>query len=727
MLSESYLFAAMPDTIPRLALICFGPPTARVDGGDPPADVLWRKHLALLVYLALSPDRTRSRDHLLGLLWPEKTQDKARHSLNEAVRRLRAGLGSGRLVSEGETVRLEDTGLDVDAVKFGALAERDPAAALALLRGDFLEGFTLDDAPAFEDWAAARRTRYGSSGVELLLRQGEAALGESRFRAAREAAGRALQLNPSSEMSASLLMRAAALSGDAAEALSAYHRFRERLREDIGEEPGRELQSLAERIRSSRWQRASVQASEAEPPLLGRKSTHAAAFGTLEEGIKSGARCLVISGEPGMGKSRLVSECAERLTLAGAVTAVARALESDHDAPWSTLRLLARSGLTRLPGVAGADSRGLGVLAGIVPELAERFDPVEVRDSGEVAAALQSLLGAVADEQPVGVLLDGAHLADGHTIGALGAAVRGLGDARVVLVLALDPSAEQVPRELLRLMGEVGRGLRGAAVRLDPLELEEMREMVAALAPWCEEPEQVDRLARRLTFEAGGNALYAVTLLRGLDRTTTLKEDLVSWPAESATMESPLPFTMPQLANMAVVARLADMDQDSQTVLKAASVTGVALDVPLVAALAELPVERVEEILDGLEQRRLVVHDGTRYAFHAALIPQVIRSEGLTRGQRQRLRSRAVQELAARTDLEARVLRVELSAKVGTGEAVFDEAIETARAALQAESVRTARRALFAAERMEAEMDPGRQEALDAVRRELAGGADSGG
>jgi DNA-binding SARP family transcriptional activator len=77
-----------------------------VGGGNPPPDVLWRKHLALLVYLALSPQHTRTRDHLLGLLWPEKTQDKARHSLNEAVRRLRAGLGTERLISEGEMLRL---------------------------------------------------------------------------------------------------------------------------------------------------------------------------------------------------------------------------------------------------------------------------------------------------------------------------------------------------------------------------------------------------------------------------------------------------------------------------------------------------------------------------------------------------------------------------------------------------------------------------------------------
>ena len=81
-------------TPPAPQLRCLGPPTLQIDGPEPGPDVFWRKHLAFLAYLALSPGRTRSREHLLGLLWPEKPQPKARHSLNEAVRRLRIGLGA---------------------------------------------------------------------------------------------------------------------------------------------------------------------------------------------------------------------------------------------------------------------------------------------------------------------------------------------------------------------------------------------------------------------------------------------------------------------------------------------------------------------------------------------------------------------------------------------------------------------------------------------------------
>ena len=700
----------MPEALPSLELKCFGPPTARLAGGDPPPDVLWRKHLALLIYLALSPQHTRTRDHLLGLLWPEKTQDKARHSLNEAVRRLRAGLGSERLVSEGETLRLSGAALEVDALRSTELTE-----------GDFLEGFGLGDAPAFEDWAAAQRSKFRAAGVESLLKQGEAALGENRLRRAREAGRRALALDSSSEMAASLLMRAAALAGDATAALAVYHQFRERLREDMGEDPGQELQALAERIRTRKWRRASAQMADIDPPLVGRSDVYATAFALLEEALKSGGRCLVISGDPGMGKTRLINECAERLALAGAVVVRARPLESDHDSKWSTLRLLVRSGLAAMPGAAGADPRALGVLAGLVPELAERFEPAAAQDAGDVSAALASLLGAVAEGRPVGVLLDEAHLADGNTVAALEAAARSLGAAPVILVLAVDPSASTIPRELLRLMGEVGRGVRGASVRLDPFGTDDMRDLVAALAAWCEGPEQVERLARRITFEAGGNPLYAVTLLRGLDRTTTLKEDLVSWPPQAATMEGALPFTMPQLANMAVVARVAELDEESQAVLKAASIAGVALDLPLIAALAESPLERVEEVLDLLEQRRLVVYDGTRYTFSAALIPQVIRGECITSGQRRRLRRRAIEALQARGDLESRVLLAELRAKVEPDDAAFGDAVEIARTAHEDGSLRTAQRALAAAARMAAKGDAARREVVEELRTSLGG------
>src|SRR2546421_7236814 len=51
-----------------------GPADVRVDGAAAPAELLWKKNLALLVYLARSPKRLRTREHLVGLLWADKPE-----------------------------------------------------------------------------------------------------------------------------------------------------------------------------------------------------------------------------------------------------------------------------------------------------------------------------------------------------------------------------------------------------------------------------------------------------------------------------------------------------------------------------------------------------------------------------------------------------------------------------------------------------------------------------
>lgn len=707
----------MGDDLLSLELRCLGPTTARVGGGDPPPDVVWRKHLGLLAYLALSPGLSRSREHLLGMFWPEKPVAKARHSLNEAVRRLRVCLGAERLLSEGESIRLSDAALDVDVLNVAQVADEDPAEALTMLRGEFLEGLTLEDAPGFEEWVAVERRRLQALTVSLCLAIGEEALAANAFDAAETAGQRALDVEPYSEAAASLLLRARALAGDATGALAAYRAFRQRTLEDLREEPGREIQTLAERVRSQRWRRASPAYQTLEPPLVGRVDTHRRVFSLMEDGVRSGARCLLIAGNPGMGRTRLLNECAERLALSGASIVTARPLENDADAPWSTLRVLG-PGLASMPGVAAAPPRALAVLADLVPEFAERVSPATPRDTSEVASALGAVLRAIAEEQPLGILIDDADLADGSSVGALAAVQPSLGAARIVLVLTVDATAAVVPRELAGLQADIGRRIVGETVFLHPFGDEEMRGLVTALATWCGSEEMVDRLARRLVLEAGGTPFYAVTLLRGLDRMSTLKDDLLMWPRPAATMETPLPFSVPNLARLAITGRVAEVDAEAAQVLRAASIGGGrALDVQLVAALVELPVERVEAALDRLEQAHFVRFDGSRYAFVAQVVAGVVRGECMPSGQRQRLRRRAIEVLAGRDDLESRLARVEILAKLDRTEATYREAISFAEDALAAGSMRMASRALYAAE--STAVDEAARNEVERLRREL--------
>jgi len=709
----------MPNAFPSLALHCLGPPSVRVDGREAPPDVLWRKHLALLTYLALSPDGTRSRSHLLGLLWPESPEDKARRSLNEAVRRLRSALGTARLLTRGDALQLNAGALDVDVRQFHTLRAEGQLRALELLRGEFLEGFHVDDAPVFEDWMDAQRAQIRQGATGLLVARGEEQLAVNRYVEARALARRALAFDAFSEPALALGMRSAALEGDSTGALALYHDAAERVAREIGESPSGALSALAARIRAGTWRRSGTRHSDIEPPLIGRRGAHAELFARLDRYPREGPACLVIVGDPGSGRTRLLAACTERLALAGATVAIARLLESDHDAPWSTLRALMRGGLQLAPGLTGTDPVGLRILAGLVPELAERVVPLETQDVAQVSDALASCVDAVAQENPLAVLVDDAQWADGSTLAALRAVWSREQSSAVVLVLTLERGAE-LSVELRALVGSVGREIPGVVARLEPLTHDDIAALTEAAAPWCAGKEERGRLARRVAQESGGNPFLAVTLLHELGQTTSLRQGLVEWPPAGGTLDSSLPIAVSDVVRSAVAARVARLDEDSTAVLRAASIAGDMLDPAVLTEVSGLLRTRVDAALDRLERERFVVFEGGRYRFTGRLISAVIESECMQAGGRRRLRERYIAALAPRDDIDSQLLRAGLLASERAPEA-FEAAVRVAEQALALGAQRTASSAIRTAARA-AGADAERLGRLEALRRRSSAG-----
>jgi DNA-binding SARP family transcriptional activator len=683
-----------------LELLCFGPPTARLAGRETPRELRWHKHVALLVYLALSPTRSRSRDHLLGLLWAEQPERGARKALNTAINRLRVALGDERLRSESDTIALSDEGLDVDALRFLSNAETAPEAALPLLRGDFLEGFHLKDAPEFEDWMTRERERYHALAAATLVAAGERCLA-IEFRTAADLARRALAMTPRSEPAVRLLMRAAALAGDSATAVGAYREFAQRLEREVGEQPGRALSALAERIRTQAWRPAGSDTTVATP-LVGREQLHRTAFDVIAQATArgSGPRALVIGGPPGMGRSRLLAECARRMALEGAQLLQIRPVRNDHDAGWSSLRLLIRAGVGDLRGLAGARPDALGVLAGLAPEIADRFAPREVRDVADMATALTSVFGAAAEEQALAIAIDDAHWADGMSLAALGAALGRLKDSPVTLLLTVAQGVGDPPPELLQLESEVGREVPGLVVRLGPLSRDDLAKLVAALAPWCRDDAERERLTRRLAYETAGSPFLAVTLLGALAKPGNFQKDMVAWPPPGGTIDAPLPFSVPAVARHAITVRIGELTPSEVRVLSAASVCGQALDLDLITQVAGLSKADVERTLPACERRHLIQFDGQRYTFTAPLIAEVIRAECTTKGERRNLEQRAIDALAHRNDLESRALRVDLLSRVAPDQSVLDLALSVVRDARELGARRMLNWSLAVAERI---------------------------
>jgi len=188
-----------------------------VDGEPAPPELLWRKHLALLIYLARSPRLSRSRDHLIGLLWGDRPEAAARHSLSEALRVIRRHAGQEALdVSVGQIgLAPGAVALDVDQLEAHAAAE-DWAAAGALVGGEFLEGFSVPDASPFEDWLTSERALWRHRGTEALIRWADGLVRTGRSAEAWEPASRAMALEPTSEPAACAALRSLALVGDRA-------------------------------------------------------------------------------------------------------------------------------------------------------------------------------------------------------------------------------------------------------------------------------------------------------------------------------------------------------------------------------------------------------------------------------------------------------------------------------------------------------------------------------
>lgn len=202
--------------------------TLRLEGDDGPVTgrAAQARRRAVLAVLAVAPDRTVSRDKLVGLVWPETSESKARHLLSTALYDLRQELGADALVSHGDhEIRLSRDHVATDLDAFLEAREREDAeAALVAYQGDFLDGFYLRDAQDFERWADGRRRELRRDLASLLETDAAAADGRDPGRAARLWAARAA-LDPSDTEMAVRAVDALAAAGEAAAAQRVVERY----------------------------------------------------------------------------------------------------------------------------------------------------------------------------------------------------------------------------------------------------------------------------------------------------------------------------------------------------------------------------------------------------------------------------------------------------------------------------------------------------------------------
>lgn len=240
-----------------------------------------RRHpMALLALLATAPSHTLSRGKLVGLLWPETTEKKARNRLNTCVYQIRSEAGRDVLASVGDDLRLDANALSCDVCRFESAVESgDHAAAVDHYQGPFLDGFHLDGSPAFEkriDQIRSRLRRDYLEALEALARaheeRGEAEEAARRWRERAEE-------DPYDSRVTKRLMEALADAGNRAAAIEAARRHADRLQEEVGAEPDPGVREMAARLRE-----APSGAAEADDGPLPRRSEAPAAPAGSERG-----------------------------------------------------------------------------------------------------------------------------------------------------------------------------------------------------------------------------------------------------------------------------------------------------------------------------------------------------------------------------------------------------------------------------------------------------------
>lgn len=558
----------------------------RVDGSDVPTAGSARAG-SLLAYLVLHRAAPQPRRRLAALLWPDSPEAQALTNLRHLLHTLRRLLpGADRFLEiTPRTVRWRpcvEVAVDLETVdRLLATGRDDPRARRAALReaaaladGDLLDG-------CHDDWLADERVRLRSRRLDTLDELAELCAAQGDAADAIAWAERLLREDPLREDAHRLLMRLHAAGGDRAAAIRAFHRCAATLERELAVEPSAPTRHAYQELLDAGGRRETPRT--AGPPLVGRAAERAGLVAAWRAADAGACGFVLVTGEAGIGKTRLVEEFAAWCARRGAVQAAARCYPAEgplaygpvvdwlrHPALLPTLRQLDRARLTELA----------RLLPELLDDVADLPSPRPLPEGEQRQRMFDAITAAVlVPGRPVLLVVDDVPHADRETCQLLHYLLRARPAARL-LVAATARSEDLDPTSAVH---DLLTGLR-ARDRLTELALDRLGlPETAALAGRLAGTRPVD--ARRLHRETEGNPLFIVEALRAGGRVS---------PRVQAVIET----------------RLGRLGDAARAVLAVAATLGREFPYDVLAEAAGLDEDTLVAGLDELWRRRIVREHG---------------------------------------------------------------------------------------------------------------------
>lgn len=599
-----------------------------------PADARARE---LLARLALAPG-PHPRSVLAGRLRPDVPEESARKTLRSALYELRRALGEAgeagvaAIVADARRVGLDPAAVSVDLWEFRRLrAAGELEAAVALATGPLLEGLEAD-------WAAADRDAHAADLAQTLQELAVRAEKAGEVSVALRWVRRRLEAEPLAEEAHRELIRLLALSGDRPAALAAASALADRLRVELRMAPSAATRALVEEIRSGRIAGARDDASgPGTPPALpaplagardpvGRRPALSRLHDEWAAVLDGARRFVLVSGEPGIGKSTLAGALARRVHAQGAVVLLGR---SDEHAlvpfqPWIEALECLLGSLAPADADVWLTAHG-GALARLLPARSATQAPSgDPRERYLAFEVVRELLEDVARRRPVLLVLDDVHWADADSLALVRHLAHAAPATRQLIVLCARPA--ELGTGAARTLAELRR--EGPSTRVDLAGLDD--EAVAELVEQRTGAPDLST-ARRYRARSGGNPLFLGELLR---------------EAEESGEERAAP---PEGVAEVIDRRLARLDATTLRVLGVAAVVGLEFDVDTVARAGEHDPVAVLDALDAAAAADLVSATARRgrHAFSHALLVETILA-GLPASRRAQLSLRVAELLVER-------------------------------------------------------------------------------